>query len=455
MKGLFEVSPYMGLRLCFRRLSMNTIHASWQDVRYGDEQAAQQWLLKSPQLVSYLDTKREKVRELERERGNLIDRMAKDYIELNPILTPHLYELYRGVCLKLDINLPVTIFIADKPELNAGIFKLDFHPDSTGSYVMIITKAALDKLDDNELEFLIGHELGHEVYNHNELVHIQELMSFSGDDDDDDDKNDKFGLPTFVEKTYLQWRIKREISCDRLGVLACSDVRVAIRALMKISSGIPAQYITDRIDDIVALIEKLCNKQVDIGEDFRTHPELPIRIISLDRFGSFLQGNGSIGILDRYISNLCIAASRYPQQKIDEAVMHLLAIGGMYIFRHKKFLTKNVMNMLVDTLYKNFTDYPEKIIISAVKRDRVEKIAYYNEIVSGNKRKCEFIVLTWCRFALSNGNLDEQEKSFIFAEAKALGVDHHVVSSFILAISEKEGLTVDNDILELLHVVNS
>jgi hypothetical protein len=427
-----------------------------QEIRYGEDRNTQMQLLRSPQIISYMRIKHEKEIETERAKGNVIDRLSKDHIELNPAITPQLYELYARVCTKLDINLPVAIFIHEKPLVNAGIFRVSRISDNEQQrYVMVITTAALEKLEGPELMFLMGHELGHVIYQHDELEHLQGLLHNS--DDDDDDKQEKVGLPPLVERAYLQWKVNREISCDRVGMVACSDVDIAIRAQMKILSGIESKYLTTEIGDIVTYMENLCNKQMDIMEDFRSHPQFPARIVAMARFGSFIRGEYGIDELDSKISSLLRTMSRYPQREVDEAVMHLLTIGGLWIFLHKGPITEKEMNMLVEILYKNFTDYPEEQIVLALQDDAILRFAEANAILCREsiEQKCKYLVFIFCRFALGDGNMDDEEKFFIFHEAEILGIDEQVVFNCIVVLSEKEGLVVDNDVMSLLLQVNA
>ena len=100
---------------------------------------------------------------------------------------------------------------------------------------VVVTSGMVDLLDDEELRFVLGHELGHAVSGH--AVYqtlLQQLIQLSG------------VLGTIpagglsiraIMAALYEWSRKAELSADRAGLLATQDPATAFRVHMKLASG--------------------------------------------------------------------------------------------------------------------------------------------------------------------------------------------------------------------------
>ncbi|MFT5574355.1 MAG: hypothetical protein ACI9FR_003298 [Cryomorphaceae bacterium] len=73
-----------------------------------------------------------------------ITKMADQYIEM------------------LGVELPLELYVYSSPQFNAACFK----PEDDRLYV-IFSSSLLEGFNSTELKFVMGHELGHYVYDHN------------------------------------------------------------------------------------------------------------------------------------------------------------------------------------------------------------------------------------------------------------------------------------------------
>jgi hypothetical protein len=169
-------------------------------------------------------------------------------IEISPALTPSLARRLSSVCDRLKIpDNAVNAFIHSGYELQAACFLED-----CDRCVLQFSLTLIDLLDEDEFEFVVGHELGHFL-----LRHLAELR--------DDDSAEHFIL-----------RRSQEISADRVGLHACASLDTSLRALMKTVSGLTNRHLRF---DIGAFISQL--KKVDSGssadQSTSTHPSMLIR----------------------------------------------------------------------------------------------------------------------------------------------------------------------------------
>lgn len=96
---------------------------------------------------------------------------------------------------------------------------------------------AIDLLEDEELMFLLGHELGHIIAGHKPyhnllITFYTPLMKMV--------PNADLWL-SVLRPMLLQWYRTSDYTADRAGLLVCQDINVALRTMVKMS-GIPKKY---------------------------------------------------------------------------------------------------------------------------------------------------------------------------------------------------------------------
>lgn len=106
---------------------------------------------------------------------------------------------------------------------------------------VVVTSGMIDLLDDDELRFVLGHELGHVLSGHAlyttmllQLLRTSMTLAWL--------PLGALGLRAVVAALY-EWRRKAELSGDRAGLLAGQDPAAALRTHMKLAGG-------GRLDDL-------------------------------------------------------------------------------------------------------------------------------------------------------------------------------------------------------------
>ena len=143
---------------------------------------------------------------------------------------PELYSLIKEVEETLDIT--------DRPKIYTK-WGYDINGYTTGTKdntLMMLNSGAVDLLSENQLKYIVGHEMGHIKSNH-VLYHM--MAEF---------------LPTIVslipggnvltapiQLALLYWQRMSELSADRAGLLACQDKEAVLEAIVKMA-GLPLKY---------------------------------------------------------------------------------------------------------------------------------------------------------------------------------------------------------------------
>ena len=155
--------------------------------------------------------------------------LTGSYLHALPDHFPDLTEVIAAACATLDVTPVPDLYIAAGGELNAATA-------GVRRPLIYVTSAAVELLTREELLFVIGHEVGHVKSSHVLYYQIAEYFpliveSIPG--------GEFFGAP--LRLALLRYKRMAEFTADRAGLLACQDVDVALRALMKLA-GLPHKY---------------------------------------------------------------------------------------------------------------------------------------------------------------------------------------------------------------------
>jgi Zn-dependent protease with chaperone function len=165
-------------------------------------------------------------------------------------------------CSRLGLN-PPRIHVLQDPYLNA--FAMGF----SKPFSVILHSAVLDSMDDGELSFIIGHELGHIKSGHTTWLSIISPLGTT--------------IPGF-RLIFGVWQRKAEYTSDRAGLIVCQDLDTAIRAILKVSLGPSAPEHVNLSEFLKQSGVIHSSQMARIGELLGTHPYITNRIKALIAF---------------------------------------------------------------------------------------------------------------------------------------------------------------------------
>ncbi len=141
---------------------------------------------------------------------------------------PRVHERFTEAAATLDVAELPELYVSQSPMIHGRAIGMD------RPFIMITT-AAVDKLDDEELRALLGHEIGHVRSGHAVYKTIMMILTKWA-------ANVSWlpvgaiALRAIVAAMYEWWR-KAELSADRAGLLAGQDPAASLRLLMKMAGG--------------------------------------------------------------------------------------------------------------------------------------------------------------------------------------------------------------------------
>jgi Zn-dependent protease with chaperone function len=193
--------------------------------------------------------------------------LMRESLPVSPERTPELSRLVQD-CVNRVRPGTVQFFVVESRQMNAYTFGIE-QPNA-----VVLYSALFDVMDEEELRFIVGHELGHVALGHTWLNTL--LGGMAG-------VPPSFGAAILITFAFRWWNRACEYSADRAGLVASGSLSKSISALVKLV----APDIRSRADfqRALALIDAEDDSVGNVLlESLSTHPMIIRRINQLRRF---------------------------------------------------------------------------------------------------------------------------------------------------------------------------
>jgi len=187
-------------------------------------------------------------------------------VKITSTLFPELDGIYQDCLHRIGGQLTGHLYVHQSSEYNANIYSHNQRFD------VLLTSALVKDFSSSEIAFVIGHELGHALFEHSNIP--AGVLLFD---------KDAPAISNELAKRLFQWSRAAEISADRVGFLTCGSLSTAANAFFKTASGIHfsddnriVQALRAQFEEIKALTAEMDS----VG--LSTHPLIPIRFKSLE-----------------------------------------------------------------------------------------------------------------------------------------------------------------------------
>jgi Zn-dependent protease with chaperone function len=201
-------------------------------------------------------------------------------VRVGPNQYPKLDKMLTDVLETLDWKERPQLYVAQSPVVNA--FAIGFEKP-----FIVLNSELVKLLDDDEVEYIIAHEVGHIMSGHTTYRTIALIILTVGLN----------GLPFLAglallpfQIALLEWYRKAELSADRAGLLGIQNVRTAQMAHMKMAGG---GDLGDKTD-LDTFLEQAREYEIDggawdkvlkvVNTAFRDHPFATVRAAELQRY---------------------------------------------------------------------------------------------------------------------------------------------------------------------------
>ena len=347
-------------------------------------------------------------------------------------MSPKLFELFQSVKRKLNYRKPIDFYITNSAELNA--FALT-RPDENDADIINLNSALVSMFDDDELRFVVGHEIGHLITRYARVV---KLINFVFPEAEK--------MPIILAHKIELWQKVSELTADRFGYIASPSVEKCVSGFFKMASGLN----TDRIDfDYKAYIadnEKIL-EYFSQNRNIFTHPVNPLRIKAITLFSEsnlyedfinekeFTPDDKLNAEMDKLIAILQTISS----SPMDAYRKQFLASAGLIMASVDKNINEDEYESILESL-SNYTVFPQEYLneICHTSTEEVFKSSIIN-IIQQNPAERFQLLQYMANIAFSDNSIFNKEINFLFEVGEnMLGLSRREIAQ-ILASTVQQG----------------
>lgn len=188
--------------------------------------------------------------------------MLRDGVRVSQRILPKVMGTVSRLREVIGHDIPCEAFVFNQPTVNAFV---TLHDDMA---IVGLSSAAIQQLTGpGELEFVIGHELGHVLFGHIRLPAEAVLR--------------RPGVTVREAMRIRAWQRAQEISADRVGLHLCGSLEAATRAFFKLQAGVSLAEHSFDLGEFTGQWDQLAAEITSLGQRDLwdcSHPVSPLRV---------------------------------------------------------------------------------------------------------------------------------------------------------------------------------
>ncbi|MCF7813760.1 MAG: M48 family metallopeptidase [Candidatus Cloacimonetes bacterium] len=289
------------------------------------------------------------------------------HFKISKELSPRLYNLCQSVLKKLQFSEETDFYISNQPEINAvSIPRLE----EDQKHIIAFNSGLIEKLDDAELKFVIGHEIGHLISKNADIWRIIRVVF-----------PDPNSIPFIIKNKINFWQRLSELSADRFGFIASPNLEKVVSSFFVLAAGISIDRIKFNYEEYLKqnaiILEKFANSSF---LNSSTHPINPLRLEAMKIFSeSNLLERLSFGQdepdekLEAKIQNVLGNFVMLSDSELARHRMYYVASAGFILANVDENISEKEYSEIINTL-ANYTLFPQDILKDVVDSGKVIEI---------------------------------------------------------------------------------
>lgn len=330
-------------------------------------------------------------------------------------MAPKLDALVERCRAALGVETTVETYVYPDASFNAGCVR----PEQGRVFVML-SSALLEAFQEDELSFVLGHELGHHLFGHHRIP--VRLLTGEGST-----------TPGPIVMQLFAWSRYAEISADRAGLVCAGGLEPVARCLFKLASGLRGSLVQVSADELIGQLGDMraeLQRETTVdekprGDWFATHPFSPLRLHAARHFSQSVSfgvaAGSSAAQLEAEVADLMsLMEPTYLSDKseVAELMRRLLLAGGVVVAA----ASGDIAVKEREALEKFFgAGSCAAVNVEALRKDLPRRSSDVKAKVPLLKR--QQVVRDLCTIARADGLVEDAERAVLNELAAAVGVD--------------------------------
>lgn len=356
-------------------------------------------------------------------------RMEGHCMKVEKDLLPDFYALCQEVKKKLGFNETVDFYVTGDSSINAFSVAAE---DEGQPHIVNINSGLFDLMSQDELRFVIGHELGHII---NKDTALKRLICFIF-------PPDRTVIPiTLQHKIRLHDQLA-ELVADRYGYLACENLNACVTAFFKMASGLDLGKMNVSIDALLAdNLKRLDYFLNDKGISQYGHPVNPIRVQAINLFATARSKKA----LEKGMDELIDILFKIGNSPLDEDMSIFIATAGLMLSSADKKVNEKEIEHIIQSL-SSLQMFPKLFLDTIAQSDVKTLFTHSVESIMEKDPGMRSPMLSYLiGLAMADKDISHDEIQFVYDFGSSLGFSSKEISvTFATLIQEHYTPSLDS-----------
>ena len=314
------------------------------------------------------------------------------------------YNIFNEIKETLQFTEPVDFYITGDPSVNA--FAIASQEEGEPN-IINVNSSLIQLMTDDELRFVIGHEMGHLINKNATLVKLINFVFPHG-----------ATIPITLQYKIRLWQQLSELVADRFGYMAMPNLNVCISAFFKMSSGMDFNKMDMKVEAFLEDNKKRLEYfRNDKGINFATHPINPIRVEALNQFSKsvfFNEKGTSKEDLENGMNDLIEILLKVRNTELDSNMAKFIATAGLIIANCDETISENEIDLIFSEL-SVLEIFPKTYLEDIAQSDVVETFKEsIKKLLELNPETREAMLRYLISIALADKDINVKEVELIF-----------------------------------------
>ena len=343
-------------------------------------------------------------------------------MKVEPAILPEFHALCHEVKERLGFNEPVDFYVTGDSDINAFSIAAE---DEGQPHIVNINSGLFELMSQDELRFVIGHELGHII---NKDTALKRLICFVY-------PPEQTTIPiTLQHKIRLHDQLA-ELVADRYGFMANENLNACVTAFFKMASGLDLGRMNVSIDALLADNRKRLDYFLnDKGLSLYGHPVNPIRVQAINLFATSKDDSE----LDKGMDELISILLKIGNGPIDEDMAIFIATAGIMVSSADGEMTEKEAELVIQSL-AGLQIFPKMFLESILKNDVKTLFKSSVESILSKDPGMRTLMLSYIiSLAMSDNTISPEEITFVYEFGEGLGLSHKEISVLFASLIQQQ-----------------